>query len=278
MLLKNIILKQLLAVPAGTEFDLRNTSFSKILGANPSLSGFCGVQSDLQSDLLAANSSESIDLGIKSDNFFNSDQPFQNPKTNSQQKGANTMTVNASTRACTHIKVDGVQCGSPALREEVFCYFHQRMIRGVRTPPKSRLHPIALLEDEESIQASLMEMVNALVRNQIDVQRARLIMRALYIAARNAGQVHFGLRTSRMVSAIPEYPKAPESTGPFRDALAQAAALTTIGQPQEEETEIERLSTLVYPRPDDPKNRKPPIGAKEKEMVPRSRAATRRAG
>jgi hypothetical protein len=66
MLLKDIILKQLLAVPAGTEFDLRNTSFSKILGANPSLSGFCGVQSDL----LAANSSQSIDLGIKSDNFF----------------------------------------------------------------------------------------------------------------------------------------------------------------------------------------------------------------
>lgn len=151
------------------------------------------------------------------------------------------MTVNATTRVCTQIKVDGVQCGSPALREEVFCYFHQRMIRGVRTPPKSRPHPIALLEDEESIQASLMEMVNALVRNQIDVQRARLIMRALYIAARNAGQVHFGLRTRDMVGAIPNYPKAPESTGPFGDALAQAAAHSTISQPQEELTEVERF-------------------------------------
>src|ERR1700730_7012138 len=105
MLLKDILLEQLLAVPAGTEFDIRNASFFKILLANPSLSGFCGIQSDL----LAANFSESIDLGNKSDVFFNSDQSLQNPKTNSQRKGANTMTVNASTRACTHIKVDGVQ-------------------------------------------------------------------------------------------------------------------------------------------------------------------------
>ncbi len=49
------------------------------------------------------------------------------------------------------------------LRQEVFCYFHQRMIRGVRTPPKSRLHPIANFEDAQAIQASLMEIVNALV-------------------------------------------------------------------------------------------------------------------
>src|SRR5580704_4442580 len=32
---------------------------------------------------------------------------------------------------CTHIKVTGVRCGSPALRGEQFCYFHQRMLRTV---------------------------------------------------------------------------------------------------------------------------------------------------
>ena len=65
-------------------------------------------------------------------------------------------------QSCTHIKVTGVRCGSPALRGEQFCYFHQRMVRGVRTPPQARLHPIALIEDEESIQAALMEVINAL--------------------------------------------------------------------------------------------------------------------
>ncbi len=95
------------------------------------------------------------------------------------------MSLNKNTRTCTHIKVNGVPCGSPALRGEVFCYFHQRMIRGVATPPKSRLHPIALIEDEEGIQASLMEIINALVRNTIDFKRAQLILSALRIAVRN---------------------------------------------------------------------------------------------
>src|SRR6202008_2348006 len=65
---------------------------------------------------------------------------------------------------CTHIKVTGVRCGSPALKGEQFCYFHQRMLRTIKGPPATRVHHAALLEDEESIQASLIEVVNALLR------------------------------------------------------------------------------------------------------------------
>ena len=66
------------------------------------------------------------------------------------------MSIHPNVKSCTHIKVTGVRCGSPALRGEQFCYFHQRMVRGVRTPPQARLHPITLIEDEESIQSALM--------------------------------------------------------------------------------------------------------------------------
>ena len=31
-----------------------------------------------------------------------------------------------SVARCRHIKVNGTQCGSPALREEKYCYFHMR--------------------------------------------------------------------------------------------------------------------------------------------------------
>jgi hypothetical protein len=78
-----------------------------------------------------------------------------------------------SNGTCTHIKISGVRCGSPALREEQFCYFHQNAHRGVRRPQQSHLHPIALIEDEESIQYALMEVINALVPNTIDLKRAR---------------------------------------------------------------------------------------------------------
>ncbi|HWW16834.1 MAG TPA: hypothetical protein VN310_19390 [Candidatus Dormibacteraeota bacterium] len=142
------------------------------------------------------------------------------------------MSINKNTTVCTHIKVNGVPCGSPALRGEVFCYFHQRMIRGVRTPPKSRLHPIALIEDEEGIQASLMEVINALVRNTIDFKRAQLILRALNIAVRNSPRVHFRVHSAEMVHEVPEYPAAPAVKKPLSETLAQAAALAHIPRPK----------------------------------------------
>ena len=111
-------------------------------------------------------------------------------------------------KSCTHIKVTGVRCGSPTLRGEQFCYFHQRMLRDVRRPA-SRIRLSALLEDEESIQVALMETVNALVRGTIEVKRAELILRALNTAVRNIRRVKFGLNTDDMVREIPDYPTPP---------------------------------------------------------------------
>src|SRR5271165_5440290 len=119
-------------------------------------------------------------------------------------KGMNiSMPVHPNVKTCTHIKVTGIRCGSPALRGERFCYFHQRMMRGVATPPNARLHPIALIESEESIQASLMEVINALARNTIDLKRAQLILRALHIAVKNARHSLFDANQSYMVREVP---------------------------------------------------------------------------
>ena len=133
--------------------------------------------------------------------------------------------VNAmSNRSCTHIKVTGVRCGSPALRGEQFCYFHQNAHRGVRRPQQSRLHPIALIEDEESIQSALMEVINALMRNTIDVKRATLILRALHIAVKNASRVKFGILGRESVKAIPDY----ASPTPENEATAMQSELPAV--------------------------------------------------
>jgi hypothetical protein len=154
------------------------------------------------------------------------------------------------------------------------------MIRGVRTPPKSRLHPIANFENQEAIQASLMELVNAVVRNHIDVPRARLILRALSIAARHANRVRFDCFESDMVKDVPQYPAAPPVEGPFSIVAVQAAALATINTPQEEEeSEADRIDRAFQPAPaavDRNARRKPPARVKR---APRSRHASRsRAG
>jgi len=108
-------------------------------------------------------------------------------------------------KSCTHIKVTGVRCKSPALRGEQFCYFHQHAYRGVRRPPLSRLHPVAMIESQESIQASLMEVINGLLRNTLDAKRAELILRALHIAVKNARNVRFDSDVYPKVRDVPEY-------------------------------------------------------------------------
>jgi hypothetical protein len=142
------------------------------------------------------------------------------------------MAANQGVPICTHIKPSGHRCGSPTLRGEIFCYFHQRMIRGVRTPPKSRLHPIAILEDAKSIQASIMEIINALVRNTIDYRRAQLILRALHMAAKNARRADLCSRSDYMVQEVPEYPAPREARKRKPAVAAQQPAL-----PQEDELE-----------------------------------------
>jgi len=164
-------------------------------------------------------------------------------------------------QSCTHIKVTGVRCDSPALRGEQFCYFHQRMHRGVRTPPQARLHPVALIEDEESIQAALMEVINALMRNTIDLKRAALILRALHIAVKNAGRVKIGVESRSAVTEIPDY--------------AQPAP----AQVETDHVGIDRVATGALARPAMPKASAPaqyseldiPASAEPKPETPHSR-------
>ena len=112
-------------------------------------------------------------------------------------------------RHCTHIKVTGQQCGSPALRGEFFCYFHTRVIKGVQQRVDMQLHSMALLEDCESIQLSIMHVVDGLLKGTLDPTRARLIIQALRIAARNAKNVRFDTKRESekqsMVREVPDY-------------------------------------------------------------------------
>jgi hypothetical protein len=247
MLASIISLQQYLSTLPPAELAAAKSELFNIFRANPLLSKvYAGFF-----DLYGSNSRPSNNLQTRSGKFFNPDLAPTHPE------GTNSMAVTKAARLCTHIKVNGIPCGSLALRGEVFCYFHQRMIRGVRTPPKSRVHPMALLEDAESIQASLMETINALVRNTIDFRRAQLILRALHIAARNAPRAHFELWQQQMVNEVPQYPAAPPAKPPD-PALDQASALTRVGWPR-----LTKPVGMATPPPDiaasvDPTRPKPP--------------------
>ena len=115
------------------------------------------------------------------------------------------MPLHPNVRRCTHIQITGHRCGSPALKQEYFCYFHTRMIKGVQTRVDAQIHPVALIENAEAIQAAIMHMIDAVLKGNIDNKRANIILKALHIAVRNSRNVHFQIRPGDMVHEVPNY-------------------------------------------------------------------------
>jgi len=92
-------------------------------------------------------------------------------------------------RRCQHVKVNGIQCGSPALRDERHCFFHNQcrvMSRQINMKStEDGIITLPTLEDANSIQLGLAEVMRLLVTSQIDHRTASLLLRALRIAATN---------------------------------------------------------------------------------------------
>jgi len=119
------------------------------------------------------------------------------------------------TRQCKHVKANGEFCGSPALRGRSYCYFHLthigRRLRAARSQartqtqaPENAVVPLDLppFEDANSIQISLMQVVDALLYNRIDTKRAGLVLYALQTASSNlANGANFGCRSGAAVAA-----------------------------------------------------------------------------
>lgn len=96
---------------------------------------------------------------------------------------------------CQHIKVNGIQCGSPALRGTKFCYFHNQW-RETRINLNSQQHvrgsiTIPVLEDANSIQISLMQIMRLIAAGQLDSKTAGLLLYALQTASNNLSRISF---------------------------------------------------------------------------------------
>jgi hypothetical protein len=125
-----------------------------------------------------------------------------------------------SIQYCRHIKINGERCGSPALRNELFCYYHVELKRRHPrcNPNRERaltsLHPMTLqdgsqrepilaepaepfpqlnlpqLEDRHSIQVALSMVITALTETRIDPKLAALLFYGLQVASTNARKLN----------------------------------------------------------------------------------------
>jgi hypothetical protein len=101
----------------------------------------------------------------------------------------------ATIRRCQHIKVNGTQCGSPAVREHNYCYFHVRWHRKGREVnayfQEQKILAMPSLEDANSIQVGLAEVMRQLGAQMIDHKTAALFLYALQIASANVKFTNF---------------------------------------------------------------------------------------
>ncbi len=107
---------------------------------------------------------------------------------------------------CQHIKINGTQCGSPALRRNRLCYFHKRhhderielnsdRQKNDRQKAARSRRRVAIdqpvLEDANSIQISLMHITRLLIAGDIDAKTAGLVLYALQTASSNLYRTRF---------------------------------------------------------------------------------------
>lgn len=96
---------------------------------------------------------------------------------------------------CQHLKVNGTQCGSPALRRNRFCFFHKRFqeekikLNCDRARRGHATFILPVLEDADSIQVSLMQIMRLLLSGRIDRAQAGPILYALQTATLNLRSV-----------------------------------------------------------------------------------------
>src|SRR6202795_5402426 len=84
-------------------------------------------------------------------------------------------------KRCQHIKINGMQCGSPALRDSKHCYYHIRYHwpELEALPNNHQLHtPLPTLEDANSIQVALAKVIERLILLEIDHKTAALMLYA----------------------------------------------------------------------------------------------------
>jgi hypothetical protein len=88
---------------------------------------------------------------------------------------------------CRWIKQGGTTCGSPQMKQHIYCFAHIQMAEAqalaLRLPPP---------EDANAIQVGLMRIQKALIEDTITTRKAGLLLYSMQLALTNVGQTTFG--------------------------------------------------------------------------------------
>jgi hypothetical protein len=119
---------------------------------------------------------------------------------------------------CRHIKEDGAYCGSPALHDRKYCYYHLmqrgrrlRRARALRDNLPYRLE-IQSLDNPYAVRAALTDVAQALAAGQLDPRTAGKLLYAIQqVTATNR-------RIEQMEAAAAANPPVPQVRAPLSGA------------------------------------------------------------
>jgi len=95
---------------------------------------------------------------------------------------------------CRHIKVNGTQCGSPALRSKNFCFYHHqdrpwKVECYSEGPYATGEIALPFFEDAHSVQTVIRQVVQMVLQKRIERKTASLLLYALQIASSNLKRI-----------------------------------------------------------------------------------------
>src|SRR5713101_4922798 len=134
---------------------------------------------------------------------------------------------------CQHLKMNGTQCGSPALRWRRLCFFHERIRRErakiAKDTSAQRRFDLPLLEDANSVQVALMKVIQMLGSGRMDHRTAGLMLYALQTASSNLRNAEFEAADEAAVAAAPTHPAAPRKVAKEKHVTLEEARMQVQG-------------------------------------------------
>lgn len=88
---------------------------------------------------------------------------------------------------CRWIYQGGTTCGSPQMRNHIYCYAHRQMMEA-----RALALQLPAAEDANSIQVGLMRIQKALIDDTISTKKAGLLLYSMQLAITNVGKTTFG--------------------------------------------------------------------------------------
>lgn len=126
---------------------------------------------------------------------------------------------------CQWVKTAGTVCGSPRMRNHIYCFAHKEMMER-----RAETLDLPVVEDANSIQLAIIEVQRALIDGDITEKMAGLLLYSLQLATSNVDKTTFGKhRTEELITETIEETEALRQLQPGTSGLEEPRTGTVRG-------------------------------------------------